>query len=140
MEPHTNTPTPVLIAVRVMWCALAVGLCNAVFQTIHSANRPSWPVLVVVLLVLVAYRSIFAWLTIQIGRGRHWARVTLLVLFVVALMGWIPGVRAHAQESIVGTLISGLVGLGQLTAIVLIFTPSANRWFSRQRRSPNGLA
>jgi hypothetical protein len=73
-------------------------------------------------LLLVGY---FIW---KMSRGRNWARITLLVLFLVGLpfsFFYISG------RSAILAVISILQGLLQGTGLLLAFRPSANDWFKK---------
>src|SRR5215510_12692932 len=70
-----HKPSQVVLAVRLLWGMLALGVVNSAVQ---------WPKLVettppemIIAIQLVTF-GIIAWLTIKISSGRNWARITYL--------------------------------------------------------------
>ncbi len=76
------------------------------------------PLLIVkALLILTAYRR------------RNWARIALLILTGLGLGAYSPHlVHAIAEHPLYGIL-NLLLVIAEAVAIVLIFTPAANRWY-----------
>ena len=76
------------------------------------------------------------WLFIHmIGKGRNWARITLLVLFIIG----IPFSILPLMNSLSANPISGLLGLGQsvlqIVALVFLFQRPSSDWF-RAMKNP----
>jgi hypothetical protein len=143
MDQQSIMPSSVRHAVHLLWIAMAIGLAYITYQLLQSSTSTSFlafPVGAIVLLFLAAFMAFMVWLTISLRRGRNWARITFLGLFAVGLPSWIGGLKSHAQVSLVGTLIAVVIALCQIAALVLLFVPSARRWFKRSASPSNGLA
>jgi len=70
----------------------------------------------------------------MIGKGYNWARITLLVLFVIGIVVFIPTLLMQlAKNPLVGLLNLGQTTI-QSTALLLLFQNPASKWF-REKRS-----
>jgi hypothetical protein len=72
-----------------------------------------------------------AWLTYKIWRGRNWARITFLALYLVGLPFSIPTVRGLFSASVTVGCITVLQTILQLAAIYLLFAKPGSNWFKR---------
>jgi hypothetical protein len=110
-------PRAATSATNLLWFAISLGALN-------SAIVGSLSTLAVSVLIL----GLFAWLTHKVSRGRNWARITLLVIVVLALPG--EFVTLLEQPLLAAAISAVICGL-QITALYLVFTGDGARWFRR---------
>ena len=73
--------------------------------------------------------ALLALLLYKIYRRRNWARIAFALLTAFALLAYAPSVvHRLTANPIIGTL-NALSGIATLATVVLLFTPTANRWF-----------
>jgi uncharacterized membrane protein len=80
-------PQSIVVAVNLLWVSLAVGLVKMLLDFAHLTGAGPAAFTNFVLLFTFALIGV---LISKISAGRNWARITLLVLFVV-------GIRRHEQ-------------------------------------------
>ena len=125
---QTNRPQKVQNAVSILYVTLGIGIISAILQVLaHGAISRMFTTLVIV--------AAMAFLIVMTGRGRNWARVTLLILFLVGVLPSIlPLVRFFAVHPI-----SGFLGLAQLVlqivALIFLFQEESSQWFSATQQT-----
>lgn len=136
MDPTTEStttierPKEVGAATLLLSASLVIGGIRAVFDLTQKVSGVSFFVAVAILLVFL---GVFFFFVNRVAAGRHWARVTFLVLLIVqlpfAVMGSIAEVRANPMHG----LISIVIAILQVLGIVLLFTKNSNLWFRRNK-------
>jgi hypothetical protein len=126
-EAMGERPAEVTWALRLLWASLVLGGIELLQQRFLRVS------LVFVLLTSGIPYVIVGWLLYKIHRGRHWARVTYLVLWLFGiayvLLFWrvyaayFDGKHSMAAGTRVAETLLDAVGS------VLLFVPAANRWF-----------
>lgn len=122
----TRKPTQVRFAVALFYLALALSLVQ---PFVMSMGRP--PVAVVLGFAIAAVMTVL--LIEFVSIGRNWARITYLVLTVLALPMSFLAFRAHldrswlAAASIVTQLVAHGVGLW------LVFSAPGSGWFRKRQ-------
>jgi hypothetical protein len=120
-----NRPGKVSTALTLLYVALGLG----VLRNILEASRFSWtgPAGFVMLITLALF-AIGLFLIRMTGRGENWARIALLVAFILV----IPFVMIFLAFSAANP-IYGLLGLGQILlpvmALVFLFQKPSSAWF-----------
>ena len=122
-----DRPEEVIWAMRLLWTSFAVGIIATLAQNFLRS-----PLFFLVLTSGIPY-LILGWILFKIGRGRHWARVTYLVLWMLGIVytgyfwkhyaAFFDGKHSMAAARVVTETLLDLVGL------CLLFMPRANRWF-----------
>jgi hypothetical protein len=121
-------PRQVVLAVQLLWAMLALGAVNSAVQWPRLTESVSLGMVLSVQLVTLA---VIGGLTIMISRGRNWARIVYLVLFLIGVPGFVvqmPGLFAY---SVLAGLLSAAQGLAQVVAMLLVFTEPGRRWYRR---------
>ena len=117
-------PPSIERAVKLLWTAVAIGVVSTLL-TFMLIGGPTLGGLVAAVIGL----AITAFLITKIGEGRHWARIVLLVLFVLGVGGFFLGSGLSFDIAPLLTLV-GLVQLGiEGYALYLLFTPPGGDWF-----------
>jgi len=126
-EAKGARPAEVTWALRLLWASVVLGGIEVLQQRFLRVS------LVLVLLTSGTPYVTAGWLLYKIGRGRHWARVTYLVLSLFGIAYMLLFWRAYAPY------LDGKHSMAAVTRIaetlldavgsVLLFVPAANRWF-----------
>lgn len=129
MDTNSNRPErpkKVQNAVTILYVTLGIGIVRAVMEASANAEMAGVGFLMFVTLVVFA---VMVFLIAMIGRGRNWARITLLVFFLLGLpLSILPLIRSFTNSPISGVL--GLVQvILQIVAIVFLFQQEASAWF-----------
>lgn len=134
--PQSARPASVAIAVKLLYATLALGLLQFAlrFQTVDRT------VSTVALIAEVTGLG-FEWFLInRISNRRNWARITLLVLFVLLIPSSVLSFLSSAFVTATPIVLPSTVTLFEIIALVMLFTKSANAWFwysAAQTRAPS---
>ena len=126
-------PIQVKVAVVIVWLTWGVGLIRAAIslQPLHVQGYA----LLVAALVLVSLSALLALWTYRISRGGRWARLTYGLMVTAGVLIYLVGFVKSSLTMQLDFLLLASQTVLQMIAVVLLFTPPANRWF-RQIRSP----
>ncbi len=121
-------PRQVTIAVALLWVSLALGVPAwhlSASRDPETASHPAFIVFTAIVLVLSVT------LNVLIYRGRNWARILLLVLFVIAgALLLVPVDEPVPAGVLENTLNAGTLVL-EAVALYLLFTRPGASWFRR---------
>jgi hypothetical protein len=119
-------PKKVQNAVTILYVTLIIGIVRAVLEASANAEMAGVGHLMFVTLVVFA---VTVFLIAKIGRGRNWARITFLILF---LLGLLPSILPLIRSFTISP-ISGVLGLAQvvlqIVAMVFLFQQESSAWF-----------
>ena len=137
-EKGTNErPKAISRAVTLLWVALGIGVLRGVIRYIRHADVRS---LGLGELLSLALWALSVFLIVQVWKGRHWARITWIVIFCLAVpLGILPLFHSVAYFPVANGL-----GIAQslvwLAGIVLMFQRDASAWFRSQRSGSSGVS
>lgn len=125
-------PDAVSLAVKLFWATLAVGLVKVLADfAALSASGPA----AAVNFVLIFTFGLIAFLIFKISAGRNWARITMLVFFVIGALPSVPLILGEfSRSAVIGVLSVAQLGL-QGYALFLVFTRPGSSWFRKGRQS-----
>jgi hypothetical protein len=127
-EPTPLKPHSVVVAVRLQWATLALGLVRIV---VDFARLTSLAGAAFAYLIWIFTFVLMAFLLFKISARKNWARITLLVMFIIGIIPYLPGILADVRKSpLIGTLSIIQTGL-QAYALFLLFRSPANLWFRK---------
>jgi len=142
--PHSDAsdrrPRQVIYAVRLLWGTLYTGVLRLIaIYPLLSRTAAVWTTMMVIAFVLLVLAALYWWILGSLSRGRNWARITLLGLFLLWLLVGYGQVKVAFSRS---SLEGGILVLQQalyVVALILVFTPTSNAWFRGHRHdSPAG--
>jgi hypothetical protein len=129
LSQANRRPIGVRAAVTLLWASLGIGILNSLLVATHP-TLPNAHLMQFVIVVIMAL------LIAMIGRGRNWARITLLVLY---LPGLVLGVLTIPLLLRVSGPLSLLIMLAQsvlqAVAMILLLQREASDWFRGGQRS-----
>jgi len=127
-------PGEVTNAVRLIYAGVAVGIINTIADFAYLSSLVSSKLLIFqmtftyVIIILLAF---------NISRGRNWARIIFLIVFLFGLPASIPSLISHFTRSPSAGWLMLLTILFQMTANVLLFQKPSNAWFRSIKISNN---
>ena len=127
-------PREVNWAIFLMWAALVIVPTQEAmdWSYLKSLGPIQTQVLTDVLTLLLL--SYFIW---EVSQGKNWARITLLVLYLLGLPFYFFYVRAEFGRSVILAVLSILQALMQVTGLLLTFIAPAKDWFKKPANVPN---
>jgi hypothetical protein len=124
----SQRPHSVGSAVNLLWASLAVGLLKTLMRFADFSAQASAAFTIFVVAFTFA---IIGFLIVSISAGKNWARITLLVLFVIGVLPTLFIVSSELSRSLLlGTLSVAQIGL-QGFALFLLFTQPGSTWFRK---------
>ena len=125
-------PTVVVTAIRLLYLTLIIGVVRYPLDWSHLPKNPLMSpagALTFMLLVIIFTFGLLLWLIYKMDRGRNWARITFLVMFILG----VPLSIQPLIQSLSHSLLSGMLGLAQaaleLVALIMLFSRQARPWF-----------
>ena len=128
--PDTNKPHTITRAVALLWGSLGAVAILALIGAYQLQGPDRDATIMTMLAVSGAVLGLFAMLIVFIHAGKNWARITGLVVFVLTLVQWLPGVFIALPADPVSALITLLLLSAQGYAYYLLFTDPARSWFA----------
>ena len=113
-----------------VWLIVASLLLGVFKGVLLPVASPLW--------IGIVTGAILAALTVAVARGRNWARVTWLVLFLLGLpvIFFVGDLLLREGAASVAILVGQTIA--QFVALVLLFQPSSNAWFRHRVRTDGG--
>ena len=127
-QSAAQKPQPVVTAVNLLWASLAVGLVKMLMD---FSNLSGMAPAAFTNIILIFTFALIAFLIFKISAGRNWARITLLVMFIIGVLPTLPIVLDDfSRSAVVGALSVAQIGL-QVYALILLFTQPGSSWFRK---------
>lgn len=144
----TDIPRQTRTAVKFLYIALGFGVIGALFGIMSVINQASTtamqlsihPDTAEILLgatfiigVAITY-GVYWFFISKIHRGRNWARVTYLVLFLVGIPFGIAGMAKQLSAELPFSFVSGIAQYAlQIIALVILFRKPSSEWFQQMK-------
>ena len=123
-------PSQVGTAVNLLWASLAIGFVKSLVYMLHLDSQ-ALPVITNFIFIFVI--ALMVLLIVFISKGKNWARITFLVLFI---LGTPPSILSFLKEFARSTVL-GAFGIVQIIfqtiALYLLFTKPGSGWFKKQK-------
>ena len=127
-QSDAQKPQPIVTAVNLLWASLAVGLVKMLMD---FSNLSGVAPAAFTNFILIFTFALNAFLIFKISAGRNWARITLLVMFIIGVLPTLPIVLGEfSRSAVVGALSVSQIGL-QVYALFLLFTLPGSSWFRK---------
>lgn len=134
----SNRPRPVRAGMILLYAALGLAGLRSIMEAATNAELLGAAFLILMLAVILVVLGVMALLIATMGRGRNWARFTLLGLFLLSsLTSFVALLHSFPLRPIPGGL--GLAQyLLQLVALPFLFQKEASSWFRAQAKRGAG--
>jgi hypothetical protein len=127
-------PASINVVLTLFLAPMALALIHATFQW---WNLRSAVPLASIIVTAVLTTTLIGWLSYKIWQGRNWARIVMLVLFVIGVLISGPQLPAMFARSRLAAGIFVVQSAAQFAALCIVFFTPARRWFSKVERMPN---
>jgi uncharacterized membrane protein len=121
-----SRPEKVGTAVKLLYIALIIGVLQSIM--LSSLLARTTPI-ENVMFIMFSLMGVIWFLIYKISEGRNWARISILVMFIVGALFLL---QAFLQSLAVNP-IYGLLGIGQIViqavALILLFQKPSSDWF-----------
>ena len=128
----SERPPKVSLAIKLLYLVVGIGMIRAVMTVLRHADVRS-PYFFILTKFFIYTGSLF--LIYQLGKGKNWAKVSLVVILAIS----IPLTILPAFESISHNPIHTLLGFMQIilyvVALVFLFHNNSSNWFAAGRVS-----
>ncbi len=133
-------PAQVNRAMTLLWSSLAISCAPAFFPGSELSFAPESLAWWCELALAAATVGITALLFYLVSRRRNWARILLLVLFVVGLSISVATLSWPIVEGWLSFAVYTFVAILQAFALYLLFTGNAATWFRQNSEGRPGAA
>ncbi|SFF31343.1 hypothetical protein [Spirosoma endophyticum] len=121
-------PKKVATAINLSYVAFGIGLINSYVFLLgleSTTQQKIKPILIAVLTQAFLY-----FLITQINAGKKWARTISLVSFVFGGISTFLTMDRFLEGDLLTELISFVIGILQLSALILLYSKEGNAWFN----------
>ena len=126
--PLFHKPSSIIAAINILYATLFLGIINwAIGQWGTNVHPGSTAEAVIVLLVTL---GIIFTLIKMVGLGKKWARVVLLLLFVLSLLVFRWSLGPLFKSNMLVGVLSVFEALLQAVALVFLFSQASTQWFN----------
>ncbi len=125
-------PSDVTRAVQLLYASIAIGLVSSIVGIAYEISGSS---IVFALVPLILFFGLFAFLVFKISKGRNWARITFLVIFLLGVPFAIPMYTQELRRNFLSGSLSIFIALLDLVAVYLLFRKKSNLWFKASKQS-----
>jgi len=131
-ETH-SLPNELKTAEYIIYISLLVGLVKSIsYELLTEQNMITDPMSLTIGIFTILF---IGFIGFKVGQGENWARITLLVLFVVGII-FVPFiVFDEFQMSPLIGILSLLQTALQLYVLIILFTGESKKWYKKQRLS-----
>lgn len=128
----TQKPPKIKHAVLMLWISLGLGVVRSVWEIPAQSAQSSLGFVVFVMAFTFVFIGFFIWM---IDKGKNWARITFLVLFILG----VPLSILPLLQSLAYAPISGLIGIAQVVlqtiAVIFLFLKDSSAWFKLLKKT-----
>jgi hypothetical protein len=123
-------PKNVSLGVNLQWISLALGVIVAIFDPAGMTHNS--PIPGGLISIMAATVVILGLLNYMVLRGKNWARITFLVMYLFGLIPAILSIPHSFSTSVVFGMTGIIQSLLQAAALFLFFSASAKPWFKKE--------
>lgn len=129
---HAPIPKAIKTAEYLIYASLIIGFLKSIlYEALTAQNMLSEPMNLTIAIVTIL---LIGFLGFKIGKGKNWARITLLVFFALGLIAFpFIVINEFHMNPIIG-IISLIQAAIQLYVLIILFTGVSKNWFSKQQK------
>lgn len=133
-------PTAVTNGIKYLWLGVLAGVIAGILALFHinsHAQTQEHGALIGTGIVSIVIVVLVNWLFIHfIGKGKNWARVIYLVIFIIwALMVFMGGAAAIEIRGLTAYIITVVEFILLLVGIIMLFSSNAKAWFKQTAKA-----
>ena len=126
-SPATR-PSKANTAIILLYVAWGLGALRALLGAPGISHLPTPDQAGAAVAIVVVILAIMLFFIFMISKGRNWARITFLVLFIIGTVMMVVGLVSGAPFG-AAALMDVVQVLIQLVALVMLFSGESNAWF-----------
>ena len=127
----TEVPKKIKQASILVYVSLLIGLIKSVlYETMTDQKMLSDPKSLTIGILTILIIGFFGY---KIGKGKNWARITLLVLFIIGMLGVPFIIMTEFQMNPIIGIVSVVQMLIQLYVLIILCSGESKNWFKEQR-------
>ena len=138
MNANINKPDSVRNAVALLYCATGIFAVTSIFHELLLLQDQTS--LYIGISIDIFWTCVSLFLICMIGKGKNWARITLLALFIIFFvaglvdgfleLGWFKDMMPGEPSLELAVSVFYIIGLGMsVFALVLLFRTPSSHWF-----------
>lgn len=126
--PLFHKPSSIIAAMNILYATLFLEIINWAIGRWGTNPPPSSPIeeAVVLLITLVIIFGLIK----MIGLGKKWARVVLLVLFILGMLAFPWTLGPIFKSNLLVGVLTIFQALLQAVALVFLFSKASTQWFN----------
>lgn len=130
-------PPQVAQAVKLLWAGVVIGFLSG-FVNLMTTDTPEMPMPRSAQLIAIAISWSIAllvlwWILSSIGKGKNWARIVQLILFLGGLLGLTATFAVpHQVSGFVWSAAALQTGIN-IWGLILLFSGPSNAWFREMK-------
>ncbi len=124
-------PGQVVVAVGLLWLGLALSIPVVSLGFNHELDADILPLFVILTALTFAFSAL---LNVLIYRGRNWARIVSLVLYLLSGFAIFIPVDESVASDLLEDVLNSLVYLLDGGALYLLFSMPGKLWFNQHRQ------
>jgi hypothetical protein len=128
-DPLFHKPKSIVAAKNILYATIFLGIINWAISQWATDLNTSAPVQGIIILIVTLLITFI--LIKQVGFGRKWARVVLLVLFIAGMLVFPWTLSALFKANLLVGVISLLQAVLEIVALVFLFSKESTQWFNR---------
>jgi hypothetical protein len=126
--PLFHKPKSIIAAINILYATLFLGVIKWVIARLTTDQPILSPVMGIVVVVLTVL--IYFFLIRQVGAGRKWARIVLLILFLGGLACYLWAKSPIYKNNLLIDVISLLQAILYIITLVYLFSKDSTNWFN----------
>jgi|AP68_2_1055508.scaffolds.fasta_scaffold428132_1 hypothetical protein len=128
MEEVKKLPKQLSTAVILLWASLALGVAKVI--TLMATMKDDPEKVMGLLIISLPIILLMAWVIYKIGKGKDWARVVYLTLFIIGVTSAVGEILVYLSiNPIISTMRLGDVLLSAI-GIFILFKDSSAKYFN----------
>ena len=137
LRPVKARPPQIAWFIGLQCAGLALGAVKLLLNWRHLIALGSVLLLVLTFCFTIAILSFLIW---KVSEGKNWARITVLVFFLIGALSFAFTLRSEFARSVDLASISIVQVAVQACSLILVFTSPANQWFRGSPQTPQPRA
>jgi hypothetical protein len=126
----SDRPPKVALAVKLYYFVVGMGILRVMITIFRHAEVRS-PYFLISMKVLIYLGSLY--LIYQLGKGKNWARISLVVIFMICIplviLPFFASLSHNPADSVLGILQTILYIIG----LALVFHKNSSHWFGSEK-------
>ena len=126
----SDIPSKVTLAIRLFYLIVGIGITRVIFTIFRHVEVRS-PYFLISMKLLVYVGSLY--LIYQLGRGKNWARVSMVILLISCIPIVILPTFASISHNPTDSILAILQTVLYIVALVFLFHRSSSNWFASKK-------